>query len=79
MTDIPPEADAAEQAQEVDSGPDHGITADPEAPEADVLEQHQLVEPGDDGEVLTTDPEVPEADALEQAQTVRHDESEDWA
>ena len=50
MTDIPPEADAQEQAQEV--VPEEDMTtpsSDPEAPEADALEQAQVV-PSDDDE-----------------------------
>ena len=51
MTDIPPEADAQEQAQEV--VPEEDMTtpsSDPEAPEADALEQAQVVPPDDDEE-----------------------------
>ena len=48
MTDVPPEADALEQHQEV--VPDEElepISQDPEVPEADALEQAQVV-PVDD-------------------------------
>ena len=51
MTDIPPEADAQEQRQEV--VPDEDATtpsSDPEAPEADALEQAQVVPPDDEEE-----------------------------
>jgi hypothetical protein len=50
MTDIPPEADAQEQRQEV--VPEEEVVApstDPEAPEADALEQAQTL-PLDDEE-----------------------------
>jgi hypothetical protein len=48
MTDIPPEADALEQHQEVVPEDDEDrLTSDPEAPEADALEQAQIV-PTDD-------------------------------
>jgi hypothetical protein len=49
MTDIPPEADALEQHQEVVPDEDlEPLTQDPEAPEADALEQAQVVLPDED-------------------------------
>jgi hypothetical protein len=48
MTDVPPEAEALEQHQEVVPDDEvETISADPEAPEADALEQAQVV-PVDD-------------------------------
>ena len=51
MTDIPPEADAQEQAQEVVPGEELDTpSSDPEAPEADALEQAQVLPPDDEEE-----------------------------
>ena len=48
MTDVPPEADALEQQQEVVPEDDvDAVSPDPEVPEADALEQAQVV-PVDD-------------------------------
>jgi hypothetical protein len=44
MTDVPPEADALEQDQEVVPGEEaEPLSPDPEVPEADALEQAQAV------------------------------------
>jgi len=52
MTDIPPEADAQEQAQEVVPGEEiDPPTSDPEVPEADALEQARALPPDDEDEV----------------------------
>ena len=51
MTDVPPEADALEQHQEVVPEDEvESVSHDPEAPEADALEQAQVV-PVDDDEM----------------------------